>query len=123
MWMDYCSKYLKPSVFENSPFDNQNQYFHQNNFRINHCLQLTVLEELRSSSTNFLGLISLPDLLVGAVWSVEGVISVLAFFGWLSVFSSVSVIEVSISSAFLFVPFPFPTDVDRDLKYLMFQAK
>ena len=117
MWMDYCSKYLKPSVFENNPFDNQN-IFHENKFRNNHCLQLTVLEELRSSSTNFLGLISLPDLLVGAVGSVEGVISVLAFFGWLSVFSSVSVIEVSISSAFLFIAFPFPTDVDRDLKYL-----
>ena len=73
------------------------------------------MEEFRSSSTNFLGLISLPDLLVGAIESVDDDTSVLAFFGWLSPFSSESVIEVSSSSAFLFVAFPFPTVADRDL--------
>ena len=76
------------------------------------------MEEFRSSSTNFLGLISLPDLLVGAVESVEEVTSVLAFFGWLSVLSSVSAIEVSISSAFRFVAFPLLVDADRDLNIL-----
>ena len=74
------------------------------------------MEEL-TSSTNFLGFISLPDLLVGAVESVVDETSVLAFFGWLSSFSSESAIELSSSSAFLFVAFPL-LDAALDLNVL-----